>query len=113
MLPPELRLRLDSDIKMLFAKGKGIFDVGLGLRYRPNHLKVSRFAIVVGVKVSKKAVVRNRLRRQVRSFLEHERSDIQPGFDVLIMLRPQTKDYSRADLFAALSRILKKSPVFK
>ena len=36
MLPSPNRLRLDKDIKALFAKGKGVFDVWVGFKFRKN-----------------------------------------------------------------------------
>lgn len=50
-----------------------------------NGLSVSRFAVVVGTKVSKKAVDRNRIRRQYREILRLMMNDVKPGFDVLLL----------------------------
>ena len=56
----------------------------MGLKFRANALPVSRFAVVAGVKVSKKAVVRNRLKRQVRAIVHEVLGEITPGYDVLL-----------------------------
>ncbi len=89
MLPRPHRLTLDKDIKTLFAKGKGVFDVYAGLKFRKNDLAVSRFAVVVGTKVSKSAVVRNRLRRQVREAIRSRLEEVKPGFDVMVLIRKE------------------------
>lgn len=89
MLPRPYRLHLDKDIKALFAKGKGVFDVYVGLKFRKNGLDVSRFAIVIGTKTSKSAVVRNRLRRQVRELIRMRLPEIQPGFDAMLIIRKE------------------------
>ena len=70
MLPVEHRLRQEKDIKTLLAKGKGVFDDVVGLKMRSNGGLPSRFAVVVGTKVSKRAVVRNLLRRRIRAVVE-------------------------------------------
>lgn len=95
MLPAQNRLRHEKDIKALFSEGKGVFDVTCGLKYRPNGLKATRFAVVVGMKVSKNAVDRNRVRRRIRSVLENRLKDIRPGFDVAFLTRPgvEKKDF--------------------
>ncbi len=85
MLSKEYRLRNDKDIKALFAKGKGVFGLLINIKFRPSKLHVSRFAVVVGTKVSKKAVVRNRLRRQLISIIFKHLKNIRPGFDVVLM----------------------------
>jgi len=90
MLPHSNRLHLDKDIKTLFAKGKGVFDVYAGLKFRKNNLDVSRFAVVVGTKVSKSAVVRNRIRRQVREVIRTRLAEIKPGFDVMMLIRKES-----------------------
>lgn len=98
MLPQAYRLRLEKDIKTLFARGKSVFGSLVGMKFRANALPVSRFAIVAGVKVSKKAVVRNRLKRQVRAIIHELLSKIAPGYDVLLYLKHQAVDKSSEEL---------------
>lgn len=98
MLPRPNRLHLDKDIKTLFAKGKGVFDVCCGFKFRKNSLDVSRFAVVVGTKVSKSAVVRNRVRRQIREIIRLRLSTIKPGFDVMMLVRKEALDKTSAEL---------------
>lgn len=88
MLPQTNRLRLESDIKTLFARGKSVFGSWVGMKFRKNNLSMSRFAVVVGVKVSKKAVVRNRLKRQVRAIVQEVLPQVTPGYDVLFFMKP-------------------------
>lgn len=109
MLPKQYRLRLDKDIKALFAKGKGVFDVVVGAKVRKNDRKVSRFAVVVGVKVSKSAVVRNRIRRQIRAMIHNHLEDLAPGFDVMILVRPEAVNKKREEIESHLVNTLKKA----
>lgn len=96
MLPSAHRLRHEKDIKALFSEGKGVFDATCGLKYRKNGHAYSRFAVVVGTKVSKNAVVRNKIRRRVRSVLEKRLGEIKPGFDVAFLARAgaEKKDFA-------------------
>lgn len=109
MLPLEHRLRKDQDIKALFAKGKSVFVPGCVMRLRRNNLSVSRFAFVAGTKVSKSAVVRNRLRRQMRAIVHEHLGRIHPGYDVAFLSRKETLDRSFSELTAMIVACLKKS----
>lgn len=111
MLPKENRLRLDKDIKTLFSKGKGVFGVICGIKFRRNNLPTSRFAVVVGTKVSKKAVVRNRLRRQIRAMLRQELKHFRPGYDLMILVRPASVNKTRDEIQTDLIKNLKKTPI--
>ena len=109
MLPQAHRLRLEKDIKTLFARGKSVFGSLVGLKFRANALPVSRFAVVAGVKVSKKAVVRNRLKRQVRAIVHEVLGEITPGFDVLLFLKAPAVDKPFEDLQKEALSSLKKA----
>ncbi len=56
-------------------------------RYAPNGLLYSRFGFVVSKAIDKHAVVRNRTRRVLRSFIEEKLNTITPGYDFLFILR--------------------------
>ncbi len=64
-----------------------------------NDRDVSRFAVVVGTKVSKKAVDRNRIRRQYREIIRSMMGAIKPGFDVILLTaKPAlTLDYQQKE----------------
>ena len=109
MLPAANRLRHEKDIKALFSEGKGVFDAICGLKYRKNGLASTRFAVVVGTKVSKKAVDRNRVRRRIRSVLEARLSVIKPGYDVAFLTRPGCEKKDFAIIEAAVLSSLKRA----
>lgn len=48
----------------------------------------SRFGITVSQKVSKKAVARNRIKRQIRSIILSQLPSLDSGFDVIIVVLP-------------------------
>lgn len=98
MLPKPYRLRHDKDLKTLFQKGKSVFDVVVGAKYQVTKNDVSRFAVVVGTKVSKSAVKRNRMRRQIRAMIEGRLTEMKPGFDIAILVRPEAIGLKRDEL---------------
>lgn len=108
MLKAENRLRHDQDFKNVFNKGRSVFDAVCGLKFAKNRHDYSRFAVVVGTKVSKSAVVRNRVRRQYRAILRENLPKILPGFDVILLtsskaIEPSSQE-KREKLFAALKK---------
>lgn len=113
MLAREHRLRKEKDIKTLFTKGKSVFGVSCGIKMRANDLPYSRFTVVVGAKVSKKAVVRNRLRRILREEIRLCMHRLQPGFDVLLLVRPGAKELPPATLRLQLHESLVRAHLLK
>jgi len=111
MLPKPNRLRLEKDIKTLFTKGKGVFNTLCGIKLKRNGLQVSRFTVIVGTKVSKKAVERNRIRRKIRALLEKKIEEIKPGYDVAMIVRTKAKNSSKEELEKEINKLLKKSPL--
>lgn len=110
MLPQENRLRHEKDIKTLFGKqAKGVFDPVAGLKFVRRNAGVSRFAVTVGVKVSKKAVVRNRIRRQIRAMIHEHLPDLASGYDVLVLVRPLAVSKTREEIHKHLVSSLKKA----
>lgn len=109
MLPQEHRLKSDKDIKALFAKGKGVFGSLVTIKYKKNTLGVSRFAIVAGLKVSKKAVERNRLKRQARAIIHEQLANIMPGIDIGILLKKEALTAPRDELKTQIIKGLKKA----
>ncbi len=55
------------------------------MKVRENALPHSRFGIVAGLKVSKRANQRNLLKRRLREIVRKHLKEISPGFDVMIM----------------------------
>ena len=103
------RLRNDTDIKTLFSRGKSVFDICLGIKFRKNNLKDSRFAVVVGTKVSKKAVIRNRIKRRIRAIVEKQIPNIEKGFDVMFLVKKEAIVLTPSELEDQLMRIFKRA----
>ena len=58
------------------------------MRLAKNSLRHPRFTVVVSTKISKSAVVRNRLKRQIRATLALYARQPGPGYDVIIITKP-------------------------
>lgn len=86
MLAKENRIRLDKEFDRAFKTGQSFYGKDLGLKVAPNSEGNIRFGILVGLKVSKKAVVRNKIRRQIRSIISQELPLLRDDKDVIIII---------------------------
>ena len=86
MLPREYKLKRDNDFKKVFKQGKYYRGNFIGIKFLVNNLKFSRFAFVIGLKISKKAVIRNRIRRQLEEITRLNFDKIKKSFDIVIMV---------------------------
>lgn len=102
MIPKKYRLKQDKDFDILFEKGKYISGKFTGLkylkissaevdRYDKNDLKI---AFIVSTKVSKKAVERNRKKRQMRESVKEllDQEKIKKGYLLAIIAKKEILD---------------------
>src|SRR5687767_2875906 len=75
------------------------------LRYRGNDLEQTRYGMSTGRRIGA-AVVRNRLRRRLRTVLRGLDGRVARGWDVLIVTRAAAADARQADLEVALRQLL-------
>ena len=109
MLSQENRLRRDQDFKRVFSKGRGVFDSACGVKTQANGRDVSRFAVVVGTKVSKSAVKRNRIRRQYQEILRLHLAQLAPGFDVILLCGKDALTFTYEEKEKRLMQVLKRA----
>lgn len=70
---------------------------------------LSRFGFVVSNKVSKKAVLRNKIRRRLRTSIGRRLGDIKPGYDVAVLVFKEVLEMGFKDMDASVERLLEKS----
>lgn len=73
-----------------------------------NSLGHNRYGFVVSKKVDKKAVVRNRLRRQLSACVEKQHAFLKPGFDILFLLKKEAVGKKTTDLCSIFTDLLRK-----
>jgi len=110
MLAQLNRIRKTREYEKVFAKtGKPFFAPELFIKVCPNNLIQSRFGFVVGEKVSKDAVVRNRVKRRLRAIVRKHLADIRKGFDVVVVTRKPSSITTSKDLERILGDLLAKA----
>jgi len=109
MLAKENRLVKTKDFEDVFKRGKFFAEDFINLKVANNNLDISRFGFIVGLKVSKKAVRRNRVKRQIREIIRLRLDKIKKGFDVIIMAKPEIVGRSYKEIERVVDNILIKS----
>ena len=99
----EQHLRRQSDFQALRKSGLSRAHPLVVLRAGPNALPYVRFGFVVSKRVSKLAVVRNRIRRRMREIVR--RLPLGEGWDMLIIARKDAADAAFADLRDVIERL--------
>ncbi|MFH1657667.1 MAG: ribonuclease P protein component [bacterium] len=97
MLLKENRLRNKKDFDKVFKEGRGFKEDFLYLKFRNNNSEVSRFGFIVSQKISKKAVIRNKLKRRLREIINTEMARIKNGIDVVLITSPglENRDFQK------------------
>ena len=104
MLAKKHRLAKTKDVKRSLAQGRGFFSPFFTLKFFKTQTQ-PRFTVVVSVKVSKKAVKRNRLKRIVREFLRLRLQRFVLG-DYVIIIKPKAATQEEKNLLRVLEELL-------
>ncbi|NIM47405.1 MAG: ribonuclease P protein component [Candidatus Aenigmarchaeota archaeon] len=113
MLRKEFRVTKKRDFEKIRKKGKFFSNSDLAINFISNHLSISRVAIIISKKLLKKAIQRNRLRRQIREAIRLNFLKIKPGFDLAILLRKDISSWDFKKIESRLIETLKKTGLLK
>jgi ribonuclease P protein component len=102
MLAKTNRLTKKKDFDAVWQKGRSSFAKIIGVKILANGLEESRFGIMVGLKVSKKAVERNKIKRRIREIIRLEALNLKNGFDIAITVMPAARGLEFNELRGAL-----------
>lgn len=94
-----------KDLEAVFKKGKTKTSKLVFLKILKNNLDNNRFGIVVSKKISKKAVNRNKTKRRLREIIRQ--AHIKPGFDIIIIAKPEIIDKNYQDIKNELEDLFK------
>ena len=113
MLQQKNRIRKKKEIEEIFKKGKGFKQDFLILKTNKNNLDTCRFAFIVSKKISKKAVIRNKIKRRLREAVRLKIKELKPGFDNLFIAlhEIETKDFK--EIQEAIEKLFKKSDLLE
>lgn len=98
-------LRSVVDFEHINGQSRSRAHPALLMRYRRNELDRTRYGISTGRRVGT-AVVRNRIRRRLRAILRRMGSQVEPGWDILLVARPTAAETTQHDLERALTKMM-------
>lgn len=113
MLPKLYRLKRKKDFEKILKEGKRTKFSFLVLIKHKNKLNYSRFGFVVPNKVSKKATVRNQIKRRLRSLVWQNFERIQKGIDVILLALPGLENKTYQELEKILGKLFQKGKIIK
>ena len=112
MFAKNSRLKKTADFKKIFRYGKFIRGEMAEARFLPNDLAICRFGFIVGLSVSKKATIRNRIRRLLNEAAGALAPSISNNFDILIVAKAKAVGKSREEILKDVQNIFKKAGIF-
>ena len=117
-LPEPHRLKNRQDYRAVYAQGIRRYSPHLTLiALKERHLDLefplppTRFGISIGKKVSKKAVVRNRIKRQLKGVIRTCLQGIEPGWKVVIVVKPKAIECKYEHFLRELEELLKQTKI--
>lgn len=111
MLSKTHRLTKQKDFKAIFRKGKRSFGRFFAIRFLKNDQENPRVAVVASNKVSKKAVERNKIKRQVREIVRLHMDKVNKPLDIIINISPRALDAKKEELEKDFLSVLKKGKI--
>lgn len=102
-----------GSLKYLYARGKSVRGSSLALRYAPNERRTAyRLAVVVSRKVSKSAVVRNRIRRRLYENVRILSAEFSDPYDLmLVVYDDKLAEAPATEVAAAVLSLFKKAKI--
>jgi ribonuclease P protein component len=123
-LPKVNRLKHWKDFRKVYQQGTRYSSPHLTLLALPDsrsqkqiealealELVKTRIGISIGQKVSKKAVIRNRIKRQIRAICSRLLPEIESGWQVIIVVRPSALECKYEHFLRELKQLLVKANI--
>jgi len=113
-------LRHRNDFSTVYQRSRRVRGSCLSLRVHDRRkpsdggssaIAATRIGITVSRKVSKRAVVRNRIKRQIRAIWRQLLPQISPGFDVITIVHPAATECNRSQFLQELKQLVTKAEV--
>lgn len=108
MLSKQNRLQKDWQVRRVLKKGRRFSKANFTLKNFKQRVKTPfRCTIIVPVAYSKKAVLRNKIKRQVRGIITGIKNEIKPGFDFTLSIYKSKKIQEFAEVKEVVVGLLK------
>ncbi|MBC3888475.1 ribonuclease P protein component [Acetobacterium paludosum] len=84
-------LKKENEFKSVFQKGDVFGNKAFVIYYLKNDYKENRLGIIVSKKVSKRAVVRNKIKRRTKEAYRHNEDSFSKGYDIILIAKESIK----------------------
>ncbi|MCH7492107.1 ribonuclease P protein component [Patescibacteria group bacterium] len=112
MLPQHSRITKQADWHHIHRRGMVTQSKDLVLKKVRNELKRSRFGIIVGTKVSKRATERNLIKRRIRAIIAAHSDKVKDSFDIIFITRPSIKGKKYTELEEQIKYLFTRAKLF-
>ena len=112
MLNRKNRIGNRQVIEKLYQKGSLLKDHFLVFKYEKTD-SPSQFAITVSKKISKKAIVRNQIKRRLREKVRIELPRLKKGIDGVIIVRPGVVKEKNQEISKNLNKIFLRAKLIR
>jgi ribonuclease P protein component len=112
MLPKKHRLSKHAEVAKTTAKGRSFFSSSFIIKSLVSSGATTKFTVITSVKVSKSAVVRNRIKRIIRQVIQNNLDKIKSGQYAIIVKRAAVGVISQ-ELAKEVQQALEKSKLIK
>ncbi len=113
MLPLKNRLKKEKEFQLVFNHGRFIASDLLFIRFLDNGINEIRVGFIVSKKVSKKAVLRNRIKRVLREVIRNKMGRMKKNVDMIIVAKGKISKSEPGEIGDSLEELLKKSDLIK
>jgi ribonuclease P protein component len=107
-----MRLRRSEDFQTVWSIGKSWKHPLFIIWAMPNELPYSRVGIVASRKVGK-SVIRNRTRRLLKEAARHIYTNINPGWDIVLVARSRLSKVNQLEVEDALHDMLLRAKLYR
>jgi len=109
MLAQINRIKKKKDFETIFGNSKSLKNNLFIFKIAKNDLGLNRFGFVVSQKISKRAVVRNKVRRRLSEAVKVEMANIKSGTDLVIIALSGIEKKEFVEIKESLNNALAKS----
>lgn len=102
------RIEIDGVMHQSKSFGMGVYDRSKDFEGDDNNTD-SHFGFIISTKISKKAVVRNRIKRIIAEVIRTRLNDIKRGLDVVFLIKPYVLKIDKIELQEETNEIITKN----
>jgi ribonuclease P protein component len=115
-LPKAYRLKDRKDYRAVYEQGLRRYSphltlIALHSDRDAETVSATQLGISIGKKVSKKAVVRNRIKRQLKSAFRENLQWLEPGWKIVVVVKPQAIECKYEHFLRELKKLLKQAKI--